>query len=307
MMLPLSRPLCVLLAAGFAALASSCASPIQTAQASGERPTTAVATFGGGAAGQDPARASGTARTAGDGEGEESAAEKERAARKRAAELAEKEHELAMARIELRLAAMKSEDEAVDARLAVRRAEAEVQEAERALVAYRDVEAPLARGRSALTLDRARGRAEDSQAELKELEAMYAEEEFALSTKELVIRRGRRSLEHAQRSLALEEIESTHQSEHEIPAKTRGLERALEKATAGLESARRALERGELEREMRMAKARFRVGELERELGELRAEAEQVASGEAASGEAPSGESGGAEDPGAAGPREERR
>ena len=38
-------------------------------------------------------------------------------------------------------------------------------------------------------------------AELAELEAMYSEEEFAAKTKELVLARSRRNLEHAQRAL----------------------------------------------------------------------------------------------------------
>jgi hypothetical protein len=113
-----------------------------------------------------------------------------------------------------------------------------------------------------LDLDRSRGRAEDAQAELTELESMYAEEEFAAKTKELVLARSRRNLEHAQRALDLSERKLNELEGFELKGKEHGLEHARLGAEKGLMEAEQALAKVRLEKKIAVSKAEQEVQEL---------------------------------------------
>ena len=73
-------------------------------------------------------------------------------------------------------------------------------------------EKPVQLDKSKLTLDRARHSRELAADELGELEAMYAEEDLAEATKELVLKRGRRNLEFRERELKFAEREGPQRS-----------------------------------------------------------------------------------------------
>lgn len=162
-------------------------------------------------------------------------------------------------------------------------AEQEVAQAERALVAVKvegdktrlEREAFETSGRARaldearLDLDRSRGRAEDAAAELAELEAMYAEEEFATKTKELVLARGRRDLEHSRRALDLAERRMRELEGFELTGKDRDLEHKRLGAEKDLVEAEQKLAKLRLEKKIAISKAEQEIQELVEKLEKI--------------------------------------
>lgn len=181
-----------------------------------------------------------------------------------ARDVAEAAHELSIARGELRVVELERESKLIAARTELQFAEEDLAAARRALEAFKAVERPRAEGESKLDLDRARHRLLDAEAELAELEAMYDADDFAEKTKELVLARGRRSLEAAQRAVALAELEHQHLVSQELPEKERELARALAEAELAAQEARRALERTTLEVDLALAKAKHELAQKEK-------------------------------------------
>jgi len=180
------------------------------------------------------------------------------------------EHELSVARLELERAR-------ADAKQDLALAELKREEARRDLEAKRlEREAFLADGRqreldqARLDLDRSRGRAEDAASELAELEAMYAAEEFASKTKELVLNRSRRELELSRRSLELSQRRMQALEGFELSGRAMGLEQALHRAERALLEAEHALANQPLDQQITLKKAEREVAELERKLAKER-------------------------------------
>jgi hypothetical protein len=172
--------------------------------------------------------------------------------------------ELELARLEAQQAVTGAERKLVEARIGQEKAGLE-REAFDALGRARELD------ESRLGIDQARGRAEDAAAELAELEAMYAAEEFATKTKELVLTRGRRQLELAKRALDLAERQDKELSGFELPAKERELELARVGAEKELKEAEEGLTKVRLEQKIAIAKAEQEVAELERKLRKTKA------------------------------------
>lgn len=173
---------------------------------------------------------------------------------------------LELAKLELELARLGSEQELASAEqeLAAVRVEAEKARLERegfhALGRARGLD------QARLDLDRSRGRAEDAAAELAELESMYASEEFATKTKELVLTRSRRELEHARRALVLAESKLKETEGFELVGKERELEKENISAGKGLLEAEQALSKLRLEQKIAIAKAEQEIEELMRKI-----------------------------------------
>ncbi len=184
----------------------------------------------------------------------------EERARKAAEERPEDKIELA--RLELRIAEMKSVAEEREASGKVFDAQQAVDEARLELETFRQRERVQELQSKGLEIDRAAYQAEEAEAELGELESMYREEEFAQTTKELVLRRGRMQREFAQRDLALKKDELAKLSEMELPKRERELEHALEKAERELREAQEALERQRLESKVAVMQKRHELEEL---------------------------------------------
>jgi len=106
-----------------------------------------------------------------------------------------------------------------------------------------------------LKLDQATGRATDAEAELAELESMYEDEEFAEKTKELVLNRGRRSLDHARRGLEIQEQKLQQLVEYELPKEQYEKEMAVTEAEQKLAQSTRGLELARLKGKASMTKA----------------------------------------------------
>ena len=107
-----------------------------------------------------------------------------------------------------------------------------------------------------IDLDQARHRADHAKDELEELIAMYEAEEFAEITKELIIKRGRRNLEVAERRMALAERRHQHLLEVEIPMEREKHEQAIVAAQNGVRSAELAMNLSDLESRLRLMEAK---------------------------------------------------
>jgi hypothetical protein len=125
---------------------------------------------------------------------------------------------------------------------AVGLAERDLQLAREELDHFVNIEKELSRAESELSLDRTRGRLDDSRAELQQLLDMYKDEEFAESTKELVITRGKRGLEQSERSLELAEMRAADKREFEQVRKMQSFEHKVEEASRSVRLKIEALE-----------------------------------------------------------------
>lgn len=164
-----------------------------------------------------------------------------------------------IASTKLALAEVKADSSRIEAESGLKAATAKLVDAEFALENFNSVEKAIELGRAKLELDRVAGRASDAEAELQELESMYSEEEFASLTKELVLARGRRSLEHAKRSLEFQTQEYTHLESQKLAAKERKLQRAVEEARSAVRTAELKLKAAKLRNEMDLIEAKEAV------------------------------------------------
>ncbi len=175
----------------------------------------------------------------------------------------DREQKIELAELRVEQARVEAEQGGAEARVGLELAQRKLAAARQKLTVFEATHRAIRLEEARLELDRAIGRAADAAAELGELEAMYAEEEFAEKTKELVITRGRRNLEHAQRGVAIGEGKFEKLQRDELPAEERELERAVVEAEGKLEAARLALRIAEL-------KGRVAVAEAETKLDEAR-------------------------------------
>jgi hypothetical protein len=90
-------------------------------------------------------------------------------------------------------------------REAVEKAEFELDLAQEKLQSFERQDAQLRLEKARLALLRSRDRLKESEEELQQLEMMYAEEDLADKTREIVLERGRRRLERARKDLAIQE------------------------------------------------------------------------------------------------------
>lgn len=206
----------------------------------------------------ETAPASPTTSAAATGDAEDSDPGKEAAAKERS-----RQRDLSLAQIELKIAEISAQIQTMGASSATSKAAREVAEAEAALVHFVENELPVQIEQATISHDRSLHSAEHAADELAELEAMYSAEEFAEMTKELVLRRGRRSLEIAERNLAVEKAKLKNLTEEELPRKKRDLQAKLADARDALKKAELSGAKTELENVVLLTKARNRILSLE--------------------------------------------
>ncbi|MBL8727319.1 MAG: hypothetical protein JNM25_02735 [Planctomycetes bacterium] len=189
--------------------------------------------------------------------------------KKQAKELRAKQRELAHATVEQQVEAIerRSRMQAVDA--ALERSAADLEAARRELEVFLKDVKPRELDDRRLSLDGATYRAEHSKDELGELTAMYEADEFARTTKELVLKRGRRDMEMADRRLALETREFAHFEQFELPKRERELRQKLADAELARKKAEAEAEKARLELELASQKRTERQSDLAEEIREL--------------------------------------
>jgi hypothetical protein len=121
-----------------------------------------------------------------------------------------------------------------------------------------------------LDIDRAAWRMEESRQELAELESMYKKEDFAGLTKELVLQRGKKNLEFAQRGLDLAKQSQEQLVSHELAKKELELDQAVERAEKALAEANAKKEKCATECKLKGMKAEHRVDEQQRAVDKMK-------------------------------------
>lgn len=208
--------------------------------------------------------------------GAPSAEDQEKAAKERAAqrkqkqkELRTKQRELASFRAEQEIAGHERTARQLTVDAALVRTAAQLEQARQELATFLADVRPRELEERRIELDRAIHRAEHQKDELGELTAMYEADEFARSTKELVLKRGRRELEMAERQLAVARKETTHFETVVLPQRERELRQKV--ADAELERRKAELdgEKARLEFALATRKAQERQADLEEDIAEL--------------------------------------
>lgn len=176
------------------------------------------------------------------------------------------EAELAIKQLENKLAV----DEAQAERSKAMR---ELEEAKRSLDAFTGQVMPRELDEKRMQLDASMHRAEHAKDELNELTAMYEADEFAKSTKELVLKRGRRELEMAERGLALARAELQHFEGTVLPKRQRELEHAVHDAERALHAQAGKEEKRRMEARLAEQRSVDQLTELREALNDLRQKA----------------------------------
>lgn len=186
-------------------------------------------------------------------------------------ELRKKQRELEQARAELAIAAIERELRMQGAQAAIERAVVALELSRDALQVFLGEQKPRELEEKKISLDRGAYAAEEAKDELGELVAMYEADEFAKTTKELVIKRSRRHLELADRELAITKRENAEFEQHTLPRRERELKQKVADAELEHGKAGRELEKTKLELQAAEQKGKDRLAELEEDLVELQA------------------------------------
>lgn len=222
----------------------------------------------GAAAAQPAARSDATADSA------QKAADERR---QREKELRQKQRDLELARTELQVAEIDRTERTLTVERALAKTAAERDSAAMELQVFLDDVKPRRLEEQRIDLDQNTYRAEHQKDELGELTAMYEADEFARSTKELVLKRGRRDLEMAERRLAVAQKEMKHLEQIELPRRERELRQKLADAELEKKKSELGAEKAKLELEMAQRKASAKIADLEQDIAELQA---KLAAGE---------------------------
>jgi hypothetical protein len=184
-------------------------------------------------------------------------------------ELRGKQRELEAAHGEQRVAEVDRQVRQLTLEAAVKKTGADLEQAQQDLAVFVAAVKPRELAERRISFDSSTYRAEHSKDELGELVAMYEADEFARTTRELVLKRGRRDLELAERSLAVATKELAHfetvtlpQRERELQHKVRDAE--LERTKVGLE-----VEKWKLEVGLAEQKQKDRLADLAEDIQEL--------------------------------------
>jgi hypothetical protein len=166
--------------------------------------------------------------------------------------------------MELALAEMEAANDLNDANFELERARNDLQSAQRDLDHYQKQERPLDLEDAQIDLDRGAESALEKRQELDELIAMYKKDEFAKMTKELVLQRGKVSMELVQREVELSKKRAADKKEHAMVVKERDLSLAVAKAQQGVTAAEAKLKKTQAHNELELLKARHKVEDAER-------------------------------------------
>ena len=207
--------------------------------------------------------------TAADSDAAKKQKEKDEEAKKKGKELRGKQRELANAQTEAQVAEIERNMRQLGIDAGLARTALELDAARTNLKTFLEDVKPRELEEKKISVDQSTYRAEHQKDELGELTAMYDADEFARTTKELVLKRGRRDLEMAERWLAVARKESSHFEQFALPQRERELRQKV--ADTELERKKAELDAGKAKIEFELAakKHATRVSDLEEEIAEL--------------------------------------
>lgn len=186
-------------------------------------------------------------------------------------ELRTKQRELEAAKAEQQVAGLDRTVRQLGVDAALAKSADELAAAKEALTVFlRDVK-PREVAEKRIGLDQSIYRAEHSKDELGELTAMYEADEFARATKELVLKRGRRDLEMAERSLAIARQETAHFETVTMAERERELRHKVADAELERKKAEIDADKAKLEFAIAAQKAQDRLADLAEEIADLQA------------------------------------
>ena len=188
-----------------------------------------------------------------------------------------KAREIEQARLELQSAEIDSRSKGLASEEAVQKAARELELAQAAMKAFETVDAPSQLDGAQINHDRQAYAADEARDELNELEQMYQAEEFAKTTKELVLKRGRRRLEVAQRELAVSKQKLALLKDHALPRQKNELAGKVHDAEVVLQKAKLDAEKSGIDVDVALRKARAKIEDLQQELAEANAKADKTA------------------------------
>lgn len=174
------------------------------------------------------------------------------------------------AKLELKISGMECDAQTRKAKDAVEDARLVREKAKDALDHFQRIDKELETKKAELDFERAKWGTEENKQELDELMAMYKKDEVATLTKELVIGRGKKRLEFANRNIEHAQKELSIKLDFEIPRKEKDLQRALDKAEAGLREALAEQSKQEKENELKLRRHEHSVDDLEKEIKKLK-------------------------------------
>ncbi|MCP4246725.1 MAG: hypothetical protein GY778_06720 [bacterium] len=183
-----------------------------------------------------------------------------------ARKMAKLERDIDLARIKLHRAGMAGRQAATLNEVALAKAERELVLQQQRFATFHERSVPNRIAWAQLRLTRAEDGLKETHEELAQLEALYAAEEFADGTKEIVLDRGRRRLERAKRDLELRREDFAILTEKTIPAETVDQELKLELKVQALAKARRDAEASELDNKIGLLGAENGVAKLEEDI-----------------------------------------
>lgn len=239
-----------------AALLSGCAAPPTSPEAPANVPAAAAAA----PAAQDAE----AAKKAAD-EAKQKADEK----RSKQKELRDKQRQLAHAAVERQVQEIDRTTRTLTVQAALDRAGVELEVARKELEVFLQDVKPREIEQRRISLDGTTYYAEHQKDELGELTAMYEADEFARSTKELVLKRGRREMELADRRLAVEKREYSHFEQTELPNRERELRHKVADAELAKRKAELEVEKARIELELEARKLTERTADLEEDVRDL--------------------------------------
>jgi hypothetical protein len=183
--------------------------------------------------------------------------------------LRKKQHELDYAKMQLEITRLDVQADERAAKIAVDNAERDLANAKAERDNFVSVLKPLEVAERMLALDGSKQRVTESEQEMSELEGMYSKEDFAKSTKELVLTRGRNHLAIAKRDLELDQKRVDQMSNFDHPKKEHDLAAAVDRATQAAAEAHAKQDKGTLEHKLSLLKAEHAIDDLQHEIAAL--------------------------------------
>lgn len=184
-------------------------------------------------------------------------------------ELRQKQHDLEYSQTEQESGALEAQSKVMAAKAALAKAEAEVAKTKTELDVWQRVQRPQELNARQVVVDRQAYAAEEAKDELAELEATYQADEFAKTTKELVLKRSRRKLELAERELANVRKDLDLLKEHTHVLKEKELTQKMLVAEADQQKAQLDVRKAELDQGLQAKKAKDRCSDLTQDVQEL--------------------------------------
>ncbi|MBL8749869.1 MAG: hypothetical protein JNK78_11960 [Planctomycetes bacterium] len=194
---------------------------------------------------------------------------KDDARRQKAKDLRNKRRELDYAKVEAQTTEIDRRVRAMGVEATLARTAAELEKARAELEVFLKDLKPREIEEKKISLDQSTYRTEHSKDELGELVAMYEADEFARTTKELVLKRGRRDLEMAERYLAVAKKESAHLETYALPWRERELRQKVADAEVERKKAELEADKARIEMDLSTRKATERIKDLEDDVKEL--------------------------------------